>query len=66
MFQRRNTNSNSGLSTWWYVIGIVVLIGLVAGFIKYGEKIRSLYKKKDKNSGKVPDWVSAEKAHSKK
>jgi hypothetical protein len=65
---RFGTTARSGISAWWFVGGGVIV--LIVGFLVYrrnASKIKNFFKKrKEKNSGKIPDWVAAERTHHKK
>jgi hypothetical protein len=65
-YSRRN---NVGISIWWYVLGIVILVVavLIIVYKKYEHKIKDFYKKRhhEKVSGNTPNWVLTERTHNK-
>ncbi|VVB77653.1 Uncharacterised protein [uncultured archaeon] len=66
---RNGSSSSTSPGVWWYVGGIIILAIIIGVYSMYGERIKNHYKKKnnnDKNSGKTPDWVTAERTHHKR
>jgi len=68
---RYNTSSKSKASVWWYAGGVLVLLAAAAIiYRKYRKKKKEEGSGKkshnEKDSGNVPDWVLAERAHRKK
>jgi hypothetical protein len=62
------TSTASGISHWWYLLGITVLV-IIGVYIKknYGNEIKNFAGKNQhkKSSGNAPGWVSAERTHKK-
>ncbi len=64
---RTQTNTISGISFWWYVIGIIIIMVAIYIYRKHGNKIKDHYSsKRNKNSSKDPDWVSNERTRKEK